>query len=391
MTEQKIFFITDSACDIPPQEEAQLDNLCILPIPVTADGEGYYERESFTAEEFYDLIERCKEIPVTSHIPSITFQERYEQAWEKGYTHLVVLTIYSGASSMYHSALMARDAFLEEHPGAMTIEVIEQAWEKGYTHLVVLTIYSGASSMYHSALMARDAFLEEHPGAMTIEVIDSNCYTVGYGYPLMQACKKAQQGAEFEQVVAYIRDYLDRVRIYFSPFTLQYVKKSGRVSCTAAFVGELIGLRPVKVVAYIRDYLDRVRIYFSPFTLQYVKKSGRVSCTAAFVGELIGLRPVISAVGTTSSAVGTTSVVEKVRGNAAILSSMEKMFAAQRSKKQENAPYMILVARDTPASQELAQACEKIAGYPPVGIYKIGAAITINTGPQIIGLTFLAD
>ena len=91
MTEQKIFFITDSACDIPPQEEAQLDNLCILPIPVTADGEGYYERESFTAEEFYDLIERCKEIPVTSHIPSITFQERYEQAWEKGYTHLVVL------------------------------------------------------------------------------------------------------------------------------------------------------------------------------------------------------------------------------------------------------------------------------------------------------------
>ena len=157
------------------------------------------------------------------------------------------------------------------------------------------------------------------------------------GYPLMQACKKAQQGAEFEEVVAYIRDYLDRVRIYFSPFTLQYVKKSGRVSCTAAFVGELIGLRPV------------------------------------------------------ISAVGTTSVVEKVRGNAAILSSMEKMFAAQRSKKQENAPYMILVARDTPAAQELAAACEKIAGYPPVGIYKIGAAITINTGPQIIGLTFLAD
>ena len=35
MTEQKIFFITDSACDIPPQEEAQLDNLCILPIPVS--------------------------------------------------------------------------------------------------------------------------------------------------------------------------------------------------------------------------------------------------------------------------------------------------------------------------------------------------------------------
>ena len=116
---------------------------------------------------------------------------------------------------------------------------------EGYTHLVVVTIYSGASSMYHSALMAKEAFLEEHPNAMTIEVIDSNCYTMGYGYPLIQACNKAKQGAEFEEIVAYIRDYLDRVRIYFSPFTLKYVKKSGRVSCTAAFVGEMIGLRPV--------------------------------------------------------------------------------------------------------------------------------------------------
>lgn len=138
------------------------------------------------------------------------------------------------------------------------------------------------------------------------------------------------------------------------------------------------------VLAYIRDYLRRVRIYFSPFTLKYVKKSGRVSCAAAFVGELIGLRPVISAV-------GTTSIVEKVRGNAAILSTMERLFKEQRSARDRRAPYMILVARDTETSEQLAKACEKIAGYPPVGTFKIGAAITINTGPQIIGLTFLAD
>lgn len=127
-----------------------------------------------------------------------------------------------------------------------------------------------------------------------------------------------------------------------------------------------------------------MRIYFSPFTLKYVKKSGRVSCAAAFVGELIGLRPVISAV-------GTTSIVEKVRGNAAILSTMERLFKEQRSARDRRAPYMILVARDTETSEQLAKACEKIAGYPPVGTFKIGAAITINTGPQIIGLTFLAD
>lgn len=57
MNQEKIFFITDSACDIPAKDEQELENLCILPIPVTADGKGYYERESFTPEEFYDLID----------------------------------------------------------------------------------------------------------------------------------------------------------------------------------------------------------------------------------------------------------------------------------------------------------------------------------------------
>ena len=126
------------------------------------------------------------------------------------------------------------------------------------------------------ALMAKEAFLEEHPNAAQIEVIDSNCYSMGYGYPLIQACRKAMQGESFEEILAYIRDYLERVRIYFSPFTLKYVKKSGRVSCTAAFVGEMIGLRPI------------------------------------------------------ISATGTTSVVDKVRGNAAILSGIAKLFEQKR-------------------------------------------------------------
>ena len=287
---EKIHILTDSSSDIP-HDLVEAHGIEIVPIMLTHEGRSFREYYDITSEDYCRLLETSSEIPGTAMTTPTVFLESYNRAFERGCTHLLAVLINGGGSGTYQAACLAKSMFEEE----------------------------------------------QGEGKMTIEVIDSNCYTVGYGYPLMQACKKAQQGAEFEEVVAYIRDYLDRVRIYFSPFTLQYVKKSGRVSCTAAFVGELIGLRPV------------------------------------------------------ISAVGTTSVVEKVRGNAAILSSMEKMFAAQRSKKQENAPYMILVARDTPASQELAAACEKIAGYPPVGIYKIGAAITINTGPQIIGLTFLAD
>ena len=45
MNQEKIFFITDSACDIPAKDEQELENLCILHIPVTADGKGFLYTE----------------------------------------------------------------------------------------------------------------------------------------------------------------------------------------------------------------------------------------------------------------------------------------------------------------------------------------------------------
>lgn len=290
MSLQKIHFITDSACDIPAEEEKKLDNLDILPIPITVDGKGYYERMSFTPDEFYDIVEKSETIPSTAHVLPVDFCDKYKEAYQRGCTHIIHITIYSGASAMNDSAQIAKKMFFEDYPGA----------------------------------------------DIQIEIIDSNCYTMGYGYPIIVACKMAQTGRSFDDVIAYLKDYLNRVSIYFSPFTLKYVKKSGRVSCTAAFVGELIGLRPI------------------------------------------------------ISAVGTTSIAEKVRGNGAIVPYLAKLLAEKREKGKNNPPYMILIAHENEASKELAAACEKEAGYPPKGIYKIGASITINTGPDIVGITFLS-
>lgn len=291
MNLQKIRFITDSACDIPTDEERKLPNLQILPIPITVDAKGYYERVNFTFDEYYSILEKAEGIPATSHITNITFLEKYKEAFNDGCTHVIHVTLFSGASNMYMAAKQAKEMFFEECPDS----------------------------------------------TMTIEVIDSNCYTMGYGYPLIVACKMAEVGITFDEVVSYIKDYLIRVQIYFSPFTLKFVKKSGRVSCAAAFVGELLGLRPI------------------------------------------------------ISAVGTTNIVEKVRGNSAVVSYLTKLLSEHLDKSKPNQPYMILTARMNPSVEELAIACEKIVGYPPKGIYKIGAAIATNTGPDIAGITFLGQ
>ena len=124
---EKIKLITDSACDIPVEDEKRL-GITILPVPITIGTKGYFERESFTFDQFYDIVETSEELPVTSHVLSITYQEEYEKAFQQGYTHIIVVSIYSGASNMNFAANTAISAFYEEHPEAkekITIEVLD--------------------------------------------------------------------------------------------------------------------------------------------------------------------------------------------------------------------------------------------------------------------------
>ncbi len=285
---EKIKLITDSACDIPVEEEKRL-GITILPVPITINTDGYYERESFTFDEFYDILEKSETLPLTSHIVSVTYQEQYEKAYEEGYEHVIVVSIYSGASSMNFAAHQGAEDFFQQYPDAV--------------------------------------------GKMTIDVLDSKSFTLGYGYPLMEAAKSIQNGAGYEEVLAYLKDTFEKVEVYFCPFTLQYVKKSGRVSCAAAFVGELLGLRPI------------------------------ISMTK-----------------------GPSSVVGKVRGNNAVNPYLQKI-VLERAAKQS--PYVVLQAKNAAPALELSKMLEKSLGYPCVGIYKIGASIAINAGPDVVGVAFL--
>ena len=66
-----------------------------------------------------------------------------------------------------------------------------------------------------------------------------------YGWAVVQGAKMAAVGTDPDKVVAYIQDWLDHVRVLFAPLDLRFVKKSGRVSAAAAFVGDALGLKPI--------------------------------------------------------------------------------------------------------------------------------------------------
>ena len=107
---QKILLMTDSASDISDQDLTE-GGIVMLPIPITIDGKGYYERVDFTIPEFYERLSAAKELPVTSHILSLTYQQAYEDAYAQGYTDIINTTITSAGSNMFEAAVLTKSTF----------------------------------------------------------------------------------------------------------------------------------------------------------------------------------------------------------------------------------------------------------------------------------------
>ncbi|MBE6851048.1 MAG: DegV family protein [Ruminococcus sp.] len=217
-------------------------------------------------------------------------------------------------------------------------EKFKQYLDEGYTDVICVCINGNASATYQNACMAKTNLYENYPMAeeqMRIHVLDSRSYSALYGYPVKQAALKAAEGVSADEIVAYLKDWFSKATIYFIPPTLKYVKKSGRVSAAAAFAGDLLGLKPV---------------------IQFID--------------------------------GENKVIEKIRGEKKVIPTL-----ADKAEKNmvSGAPYIILRGCKGETSAALGEELTKRLGYPPAETVKIGAAISINSGPDVVAVIVLEN
>ena len=191
----KIAILTDSCCDLPKETAEEL-GIKILPFTLTVDGKSFREMYDISTQDFYKLLDDASEIPKHSQIPPLEFEEAYNELYEQGYTDIISVSLNSQGSGTYNNSLIAKNDFFEKNP---------QAKDK-------LRIFN----------------------------LDSKCYTLFYGYPVMEAAKKIRRGADAEEIVAYLEDWFNVCAVYAVPFSLKYAKKSGRISAAKAFAGELL-------------------------------------------------------------------------------------------------------------------------------------------------------
>ena len=195
---RQIKVITDSGCDLPQGWEAKY-GIDIMHFEIMLDDVIYCERTDVTPQEFYTLMNNSESIPTTNQITIPRFEAKFRQCIADGEREILMILINSKGSQTYFNALKAKENLTE----------------------------SGELS------------------DTTIHIIDSRTYSLGYGYAVVEAVKKLDSGQSIEQVLAYLNDWFESAQVYIIPLNLRHMKKSGRITAAAAFLGEIMGLKPV--------------------------------------------------------------------------------------------------------------------------------------------------
>ncbi|MBQ3100144.1 MAG: DegV family protein [Clostridia bacterium] len=110
--------------------------------------------------------------------------------------------------------------------------------------VLYLGFSSGLSTTFNSARIASLALAEEYPDRKIV-VIDTLAASAGEGLLVYYAVQKMEEGASIEENAEYVKSLIPKLAHWFTVDDLVYLKRGGRVSPTAAFFGNMLGIKPV--------------------------------------------------------------------------------------------------------------------------------------------------
>lgn len=188
--------ITETTCDLP-QEYYDKNDITAITLTYALDGteyDGSFEN-SLSPNLFYDKL-RKGIMAKTSAIPPEKFENAFEPVLEAG-----------------------RD-------------------------ILYVAFSSGLSSTYQNACIAKDELLEKYPNRR-IFIVDSLAASLGEGLLVDMILRKSKTELDVEALAAYAESVKQNVCHYFTVDDLNHLQRGGRVSKTTAFVGTMLGIKPI--------------------------------------------------------------------------------------------------------------------------------------------------
>ena len=186
----KIAIVTDSTADLPADliDEYQIH---IVPNLVIIDGQTLMDGIDISRDEFYQRLPGMKNPPTTSTASSGEYQQLYQNLLELGADQVISVHVSSQFSGIYNAAYTAS---------------------------------------------------QEFPGRVHIQ--DSQSVSMGLGFQVLAAAEAIARHASIGEVLALLADIRPRVRLIAMLDTLEYVRRSGRVSWARARLGSLLQVKP---------------------------------------------------------------------------------------------------------------------------------------------------
>lgn len=201
-----IRIVTDSTCDLPA-EIVQEYGITVIPMFINMNHQSYLDGVEISREEFYKQLPGSPVTPTTS-IPGVeTFKKTYKQLISEGATNILSIHIAGSLSNMINAARLASDEFKE----------------------AVVTVFD--------------------PGQISL----------GTGLVVKKAADLVRQGLHIDQIIEQLKGFSQRVHSFASLDTLEFLRRSGRLSRLQYALGSFLQLKPIIFIHDGISQIERVR------------------------------------------------------------------------------------------------------------------------------------
>ena len=184
--------IVDSTADLTPWVRQRVD---VVPLTIHFGQKEYVDGVTIDSKTFYEMLVESDVLPTTSQATPFAFEEAFRKAVEDGF------------------------------------------------EVVCITCTAKLSGTYQSAVIAA----QEFPGK--VHVVDSKTIALGSAILTEYALTLLDRGLNGEEITWKLMQKREDVRVLAMLDTLEYLKKGGRISATAAIAGGLLNIKPVLAIS----------------------------------------------------------------------------------------------------------------------------------------------
>ncbi len=224
-----IKIVTDSTCDLPASIAADY-GITVIPCYINFLNHSCLDGTELSREEFYQKLPACRLLPTTSSPGISTFIQVYQKLASEGASGIISVHVPQSLSNVVNVAELAAES------------------------------------------------IEKIP----VAVVNSGQLSMGIGYQAIAAARAAAAGKTLAEILALIKDMMERTYVFATLDTLEYLRRSGRLNRVQANLGALLNIKP-----YLKLHNDEVKLE----PVRTFKKS--ITRLVTGIGELAPLEDII--------------------------------------------------------------------------------------------------